>query len=389
MKLNEGEKVFVSGFPCEDGSSCQEGFIFTSGEPFIELIKQGKALDAGYQLGFTNETKNGMSGGSVLDQRGLVVGINGRGKEQDIGWRSGDQSVEDSNPYAYMDGTEPPPETQERFKQFAWAIPIETYKKYKTQKPFNGLQIPTPEKIGTSSQNQPSTATNPSPSPNLTTSPLNKNGGEKKHELQQFNQILNVNVPLIPVIFGLTVIGATGFVLGKKSGASQGHKNSDKEKTNSGALPSKRTEISAGQKPVAEIIIDSYNQTVELSINGSTLLLKTMNRSALFYYQAQFDHIEFQAKDSKLLEEGDTIKIIPITSQENNNQREYPEILLVKSFPNNQKFIPVTNPKCYEFRYRESRRNQGYLEEHWDLYLVEKLPKKFSHLIIEFIRQQD
>lgn len=137
--LKDGDLVYVSGFPCES-SSCQGEFTFTPGKAFTELIRTAKHLDSGYQLGFTNDTKNGMSGGPVLDENGLLVGINGRGKNQDYGLRSGDPSVPDVEPYAYMDGTRPTEDLQQKMKQFAWAIPIQTYIQYVGSNLFERLQ---------------------------------------------------------------------------------------------------------------------------------------------------------------------------------------------------------------------------------------------------------
>ncbi|MGK7895944.1 MAG: serine protease [Xenococcus sp. (in: cyanobacteria)] len=144
-KLRKREKVFVAGFPCTDINFCQDKFKFTSGQSFIELIQQKKHLDSGYQLGFDNQTIDGMSGGPVLNQRGLVIGVNGRGKYQYVIFRSGHSSISDVNPLAYMDGEEPPPKIQEKLSNYAWAIPIETYLKYKPKKIFNRIAIPSLE----------------------------------------------------------------------------------------------------------------------------------------------------------------------------------------------------------------------------------------------------
>lgn len=53
----------------------RNGFIFTTGHVSLML---DKALEGGYQIGYTNDIRKGMSGGSVLDMQGRLVGINGR-----------------------------------------------------------------------------------------------------------------------------------------------------------------------------------------------------------------------------------------------------------------------------------------------------------------------
>lgn len=133
------DRVYVAGFPCGT-DSCKEGFTFTSGRAATSFIVSGKPLDAGYQLGFSNDTREGMSGGPILDESGRLVGINGRGKNQERVLFSGEPTVHD-NPYAYMDGTQPPPETQGFMKHFAWGIPIETYLKLAPIKPFEQIKI--------------------------------------------------------------------------------------------------------------------------------------------------------------------------------------------------------------------------------------------------------
>ena len=71
------DKVFVGGFTSKAEDSEKNSFMFTSGEVSLVL---NKALDAGYQIGYTNNIHKGMSGAPLLNHRGEVVGINGRHK---------------------------------------------------------------------------------------------------------------------------------------------------------------------------------------------------------------------------------------------------------------------------------------------------------------------
>ncbi|MBD1929165.1 trypsin-like peptidase domain-containing protein [Trichocoleus sp. FACHB-90] len=130
---NDG-KVFVAGFPCELTSptiTCPAEFTFTSGAVFLI----NKPLVNGYQLGYTNETKEGMSGGSVMDVAGRLVGINGRGKYP-LGNRQ----------YTFEDGSGSSPEVQKLMRHLALGIPIETYLKIVPKQPFAKIK---PEAIGT------------------------------------------------------------------------------------------------------------------------------------------------------------------------------------------------------------------------------------------------
>lgn len=140
---NENEIVFAAGFPCNNW--CDQQFKFTQGQPFIELVQQGKHLDGGYQIGLTNDTESGMSGGPILSSDGHLIGIHGRGKHQTVFFQGVDMKV---NSYAFMDGTEPPQSEQEKFQDYAWGVPIDTYKRYKKEQfpePFKEIEISSEE----------------------------------------------------------------------------------------------------------------------------------------------------------------------------------------------------------------------------------------------------
>jgi S1-C subfamily serine protease len=73
--LSPGQTVYVSGWPATsspDGSVVRQ---FTSGT--ISTILDHP--QNGYQIGYTNITRSGMSGGQVLDEAGRLVGVHGIG----------------------------------------------------------------------------------------------------------------------------------------------------------------------------------------------------------------------------------------------------------------------------------------------------------------------
>jgi hypothetical protein len=76
-----------------------------------------KSLPQGYRLGYTNDTKIGMSGSPIFNDAGLLVAIHGRGKYRDPGF----------GVYIFEDGSEPPPEQLEQMVKSSWGIPIEVY----------------------------------------------------------------------------------------------------------------------------------------------------------------------------------------------------------------------------------------------------------------------
>ncbi|WP_159402699.1 serine protease [Nostoc sp. ATCC 53789] len=123
--LKDNSKVFVAGFPCDLSSVemyCPAKFFFSSGKVFLI----DRPLVDGYQIGYTNDTKAGTSGGPVLNGQGQLVGINGRGKDDPA-----------SRQYRYPDNSGTPQITQEQ--SLALGIPIETYLQLAPKKPFNKI----------------------------------------------------------------------------------------------------------------------------------------------------------------------------------------------------------------------------------------------------------
>ncbi|ACK66298.1 WD-40 repeat-containing protein [Rippkaea orientalis PCC 8801] len=72
-QLTPNQTVYVSGWAASGGTLHSRVFLITEGE----LTKTNSSLPLGYRLTYTNLVRVGMSGGSVLDEQGNVVGING------------------------------------------------------------------------------------------------------------------------------------------------------------------------------------------------------------------------------------------------------------------------------------------------------------------------
>jgi S1-C subfamily serine protease len=112
------EDVFAAGFPFEvedtltTAKTPDRGFRFTMGQ--VSSISD-RSFAGGYQIGYTNAIKKGMSGGPVLNQRGEVVAINGMHAHPLWG-----------NPYVFEDGSFASESQFEQMSQLSWAIPIDT-----------------------------------------------------------------------------------------------------------------------------------------------------------------------------------------------------------------------------------------------------------------------
>lgn len=137
--IKNEDDVFVAGFGCTVHSCDKETeFIFEHG---IALLLD-KSLVDGYQLGFTSNTKIGTSGGVVLNKKGELIAINGRGKYP---FKNGQ--------YTYIDDTQPSSDLQKFMRHFAWSIPINTYRNWVSKVSLD--KIP---KIANSQINQSATA---------------------------------------------------------------------------------------------------------------------------------------------------------------------------------------------------------------------------------------
>ena len=123
-----GEKVYAAGFPLyeQDDSSMNtisqgiQAFRLTQGEVSLVLPK---SLPSGYDLGYTNDTEIGMSGGPIFNTKGFLVGVHGRGKDRDP----------DFGVYTFEDGSEPSPKMLETMIDCSWGIPITSYLQFTSQ----------------------------------------------------------------------------------------------------------------------------------------------------------------------------------------------------------------------------------------------------------------
>ena len=78
--VSMGNQIFVSGFPLESSAVPSRLMRFLKGDVVANATV---AIPDGYQLLYSNQTLPGMSGGSVLNSQGQLVGIHGRSERDD------------------------------------------------------------------------------------------------------------------------------------------------------------------------------------------------------------------------------------------------------------------------------------------------------------------
>ncbi|WP_017721464.1 S1 family peptidase [Kamptonema formosum] len=121
-KLSVGDAVYAAGFPnwqLKNGSEIENtrewgvvrAFRVTGGK--VGMLP-AEPLVEGYQLGYTNDIAQGMSGGPVLDGEGKLVGINGRSKYPLAG----------IDAFKFAGGGVPVDEVFLEMEALSWAIPI-------------------------------------------------------------------------------------------------------------------------------------------------------------------------------------------------------------------------------------------------------------------------
>ena len=125
---SENNPVISGGYVAETGE-----YLVTEGKITQNLTK---SFQEGYSIGYTNNIKQGMSGGPILTSMGELIGINGRSAHPilNIG-------------YVYEDGTSPTDEQIQEYRQVSWGIPINTLLTYIKDEMAIAYNLPLPQEV--------------------------------------------------------------------------------------------------------------------------------------------------------------------------------------------------------------------------------------------------
>ena len=106
-KLQPNDTVYSAGFPID-----QSNFMMTSGT-ITKVTSQ--PLKGGYQLGYSADTLQGMSGGALLNASGQLIGIVGMGKGAAL-----------TEAYTYQDESRPAKDVINQWRGMSFAVPVAT-----------------------------------------------------------------------------------------------------------------------------------------------------------------------------------------------------------------------------------------------------------------------
>ena len=123
-----GLPVMAAGYSAEKGE-----IVFRPGE-----VKQipGQALKEGYQIGYTSDVEQGMSGGAIISSDGTLIGINGRSAYPIL-----------NTGYVYENGKKPTDAEIQKMRKVSWGIPVSTVLAQVNTNILTAYSLPLPEAI--------------------------------------------------------------------------------------------------------------------------------------------------------------------------------------------------------------------------------------------------
>ena len=120
-----GLPVMAAGYSGEKGK-----IVFRTGEVLIS----GKPLKEGYQIGYTSDIDQGMSGGAIISSNGTLIGINGRSAYPIL-----------NTGYVYQNGEKPTDAEIQEMRKVSWGIPVSTVLAQVNTEILSAYNLPLPK----------------------------------------------------------------------------------------------------------------------------------------------------------------------------------------------------------------------------------------------------
>jgi tetratricopeptide (TPR) repeat protein/S1-C subfamily serine protease len=106
--INPDTPIIAAGY-----SSSKGEMLFRTGK--VQQIISQPSLKAGYEIGYTSDIEQGMSGGAIISSQGYLLGINGISSYPLV-----------NSGYVYTNGNRPTNTEIQQLRKLSWGIPIKT-----------------------------------------------------------------------------------------------------------------------------------------------------------------------------------------------------------------------------------------------------------------------
>ena len=125
--INTDTPVMAAGY-----SSSKGEIVFRTGT--VKQIISQPTLKAGYEIGYTSDIEQGMSGGPIISSLGYLLGINGISSYPLV-----------NSGYVYTNGKRPTNTEIQEFRKLSWGIPIKTVLAQVKPEVLTAYKLPIPD----------------------------------------------------------------------------------------------------------------------------------------------------------------------------------------------------------------------------------------------------
>jgi tetratricopeptide (TPR) repeat protein/S1-C subfamily serine protease len=125
--INTDTPVIAAGY-----SSSKREMLFRTGT--VKQIISQPSLKAGYEIGYTSDIEQGMSGGPIISSLGYLLGINGISSYPLV-----------NSGYVYTNGKRPTNTEIQEFRKLSWGIPIKTVLAQVRPEVLTAYKLPIPD----------------------------------------------------------------------------------------------------------------------------------------------------------------------------------------------------------------------------------------------------